>query len=257
MRTFSLDMYRRLVTTLKAIRPASVAFARPIQRGLLLRVDVDYCPVWAAALARVHAELDVRATFFVQVATPLYNPLTAENRRALGDIVAAGQHVGLHYWARQGDTTAERIEEEFDVLCRAAGTPQRVVAWHNPQGDPASLNAAATAAGFVSAYDEPYVGPDRYVSDSNCARDGDAIAAFVRASDQPTVQVLLHPIIWVLGGQEMGDVLRSVAREKLEQLMACFGQNRVWSEGLGREIHQQLLAMPLFGSSAPEGGDRA
>jgi len=244
---YSLDRYRWLMQSLKDAGRPIRSFADADAPGLIVRIDVDYDLGWAAQVAAVNAALGVRATFFVQVASGLYNLWTAPNRQAVASIVGAGQRIGLHYTHEGPSLDAGRLGEEFAALSRLAPTAERIVAWHNPpEGDLSALNAAAGEAGFVSTYGEAFFRPDRYVSDSNCKKTPKEILDFAADADAPVVQVLLHPLNWVLGGDTMDQVIRKTFAAKFDQIADLFQMNSCWTGGAGRRILEQVRACPWY-----------
>ena len=146
---FNIDEYRRLVRALgQGRRPLCRFYPRP-QTGLLLRLDVDYDLGWAAMTAAVNAEEGVHATYFVLVASDLYNPASERGRTALAGIAGHGQSIGLHYHHRGGALDRQRLAHEFANLRHLVPRAEPIIAWHNPEGELAPLTLAAVDAGFV------------------------------------------------------------------------------------------------------------
>lgn len=238
----TLRRYAQLVESL-------LALGRPLRRfddaeekesSLLFRLDVDYSLPWAALTAQINAARGVSATYFVQVSSPLYNPFAPDDHAALTALGALGQRVGLHYDLRDAPVDPQRLHGEFAALTQLHPAATPVVAWHNPTGDLTEANAAAAAAGFVSAYAPPFFGPDRYVSDSNLRRSPDDIVAFLSACRAPTAQVLLHPLNWVSGGETMEDALQVAFTHLTQRVADAFMANAVWRGGAGERILAKL-----------------
>lgn len=226
---FSMSRYAWLLDRLKETGRPFGTFPPRHPAGLLLRSDIDYDPVFAVELARENAARDISATFFVLVSGPFYSIFEPATAAAIRQLVALGQRVGLHYHHTDDRLDAERLNREFDALRMIAPQAQRVVAWHNPEGDLDALNDALAGEGFTSAYDAAIFGPGRYTSDSNCARDAEFMADAVARSDAETVQVLCHPLLWVLGGDTMQEVLERYVSRAAERLDATLSeQNSVW-----------------------------
>ena len=169
-----------------------------------------------------------------------------ENRRLIEQIAEAGQSVALHYYHDSGDLNVEQLTQEYEILSAISPAAERVIAWHNPRGALEPLVRAALAAGFVSAYAEEFYGEDKYISDSNCERLPKEILDFATKTTSPLVQVLLHPVNWVMGGKSMRDVLSKVFKVKFDQLKECFETNRIWKSGLGQEILSQVSASTWY-----------
>jgi len=233
---YSLDAYRKVILALAESNREFGPFTAPPQPGVLLRHDVDYCLPTAARIAEVNRDAGVRATFFVLVSSPLYTIFAKAERNALRTIVEAGQFVGLHYHHTGGELNHKRLNREFDALRLIVPEAQRVVAWHNPEGELAPLNKKADQLDFISAYAPPFFGDSVYVSDSNCRNTPEQIAAFGRKDGKGCTQILLHPLIWVHGGNDMQTVLARTFRARLETTADTYGENSLWQKGAGRAI---------------------
>jgi hypothetical protein len=246
MKEFCIEAYQKLLVSLRDSGVQFRSFAEEPREGLLLRLDVDFDLDWAASLAVENQKLGIQGTFFVQVASPFYNTLTPEGRQALQQITEAGQKLGLHYYHQGGRLDVERLKHEYELLLSISPSAEQVVAWHNPDGPLEPLIKGAHEAGFLSTYMNEFYGVEKYVSDSNCERLPTDILNFARTTASPLVQVLLHPVIWVMGGNSMPDVLRQAFKAKFDKLAEIFASNRVWKNGFGREIMAQVSASPWY-----------
>ncbi|MBI5816638.1 MAG: hypothetical protein HZB29_13630 [Nitrospinae bacterium] len=247
MKTFNVEAYKKLILSLKDSGRRLVSFADLPDDGTLLRLDVDYDPAWAARLAGINRECGATGTFFVQAASPLYNLFSEDNLGAIRQIAESGQWIGLHFHHTSGQLDISRLEREVGILKMAAPEALRVVAWHNPPTDFSQINLEAEKAGFISAYADRFFGDGKYISDSNMRHDSDKIIQFAKNSGAPVIQVLLHPFNWVMGGDEMKEVLRRTFKNKFGQLAGEFSNNSVWRGGLGDEILGQMEKCPWYG----------
>lgn len=228
---YSLEKYTWLLKRLADARGRYSDFIKPEHGAVILRSDIDYDPAFAAQMARVNAENGAIGTFFVLVSSPFYSIFEPKTYKALREIVDAGQNVGLHYHHRDQEFDAERLKKELEALRFVVPEAQSVVAWHNPAEDLDALNASLEEMGLVSAYDSRFFGKGKYTSDSNCTRSAEVMSATVKEANSDTVQVLCHPLIWVLGGADMDDVLDAYVKYKSELLdMDLTEQNSRWAE---------------------------
>src|SRR3954469_6109592 len=122
---FSLAHYGDLIESARAGGYRFAFFDREPQDGdLLLRHDVDLSLEAALELARLEAELDAPATYFLMTESVFYNLGSAVGREAIEELRALGHRVALHaVWPRA------ELDPRFDP----------VVAWHNP--DPEYMRA--------------------------------------------------------------------------------------------------------------------
>lgn len=230
---FSPEEYERLARWLSAVARKWRGFDEPWEAGTgLLRHDVDYDPTLAAELARLNEKAGLAGTFFIMLDSPFYNAFSPESREAIRAIAGMGQRVGLHYYHDgPGVLDIAKLSREFEALKYLAGSAAPVVAWHNPPEGFGELNEAARKAGFASAYDPRICAPDRYVSDSNARNGAESIAGFVKRCKAPTAQVLLHPIIWMVGGNNMMDVLSKYTEMREKHLQSLlYEMNSTWHD---------------------------
>jgi hypothetical protein len=79
-----------------------------------LRHDLDVCLEEALDMANLESELGVRATYFILVNSPLYNPLSQGSLEFVHHIQAKGHWIGLHI--DLGLLSSFDISAEDDVL---------------------------------------------------------------------------------------------------------------------------------------------
>lgn len=201
---FALDHYRELLEAAQAGGYRFVAFDHEPREGdLFLRHDVDLSLDAALELARLEAELGIRATYFLMTRSVFYNLASEEGERALAELRALGHAVGHHAVHPHVD-----LDDRFD----------RVVAWHNPDPEFVSL----PIDGAVNVMEPPWFDPDRYRSDSNqrwrhgCPHEQLARGEFA------WLQLLVHPEIWVYPGATMRETMLAMVDaergRRLEQL---------------------------------------
>jgi len=177
----------------------------PEPGDLFLRHDVDLSLEAALAMARLEAEIGVRATYFLMTRSVFYNLASETGERAVAELRALGHGVGHHAVYPHVD-----LDGRFD----------RVVAWHNP--DPEFMSAPIDGA--VNVMEQPWFDPERYRSDSNQRwRHGSPREALARG-EFDWLQLLTHPEIWVYPGDTMRETMLALLdaeREaRLTQLVA-------------------------------------
>lgn len=157
---------------------------------VLWRHDIDISPQRALRLARLEAERDLRATYFVHLHSPFYNALEAPVRDILRDIIDLGHDIGLHFEVAFYADLDEvglgvRLDQERAQLRWLVRAPVRAFAFHNPtEGFDAPMYAGLVNASRLPGYE--------YVSDSNGFwRYGTPLDL-----EGPRLQVLTHPEWW-------------------------------------------------------------
>jgi hypothetical protein len=203
---FELGHYRQLLEAAQAGGYRFVPFDRDPQPGdVFLRHDVDLSLDAALELARLEAELGVRATYFLMTRSVFYNLGSDAGEQALAELRALGHAVGHHAVYPHVD-----LDDRFD----------RVVAWHNP--DPEFVSQPIDGA--VNVMELPWFDPERYRSDSNQHwRQGCPHEQLARG-EFDWLQLLVHPEIWVYPGDTMRETMLAMLDAeralRLEQLAA-------------------------------------
>ena len=186
---------------------------------LVLRHDIDLSPVHAVRVARVNRELGVVGTFFFQLDSTQYNLLDKINRAYVREIVEDDQRIGLHFSAPESEagwaTFLDEITFAFETLRHIAGTCDEVVAWHNPSIAGVSMVQEMNrlvSGRFLCTYNPPFAGADvTYLSDSLMRQTVDQLLQSLDPQAAPRVQLCLHPVYWVLDGQNVPEVfLRNI-----------------------------------------------
>lgn len=148
------------------------------------RVDVDFSLKKAGRLLDLFNRLGIKATFFIRLHAPEYNPFSFENFRILKEIVDSGHEVGYHsevvdQAAIWGEDPVDCLRSDLRVLQEIIGTKVHGVASH---GGSTGLNnldfwRSRSAADFglvYEAYDKSesfgLFRKSLYVSDSEWTR---------------------------------------------------------------------------------------
>lgn len=212
-------------------------------RSMVIRVDVDYSPVWAVDLARLYSGFGIRATFFVQTDSPNYNLFSSENRKAVEDIHSLGQHVGLHHWeqAWEGEKAlTAHVKERMGLLKGLFPFARPIVSWHNPIKELIERPTLLEDSGLLNVYGPRFFGKGRYYSDSNCRMSPSDFEEVISNFRKGLLICLFHPVIWVMGGGDMKEVMEKAFKNKIRELNDGFCLNAVWAAGAGARIMQDL-----------------
>lgn len=99
------------------------------------RVDIDLSVKKADRLRDIYDRLGIKASFFVRLHAPEYNPFSFENYRILKAIRDSGHEIGYHseivdQAAIWGEDAADCLLRDLDVLNRMLGIQVKGVASH-------------------------------------------------------------------------------------------------------------------------------
>jgi peptidoglycan/xylan/chitin deacetylase (PgdA/CDA1 family) len=251
--TFDQSGYARIIRTALAegytVVPVCEALAAP-PKALVLRHDLDYSLDRALIMAELEQSLGVRATFYVMLTNPFYNPLTTRGRGILAQIAGMGHEIGLHWdssvYPSDPDAAGAHFQHELAMVEAASGFKIRSASQHIPTDNP-YLDVEKFIE--LEAYSNRIVSRYRYVSDSCMVWRGTTPLDLI--SEGVDSYFCTHPIWWTTPGEtlpaktyrsvaetqshmnaEMGDVI-----DYLELLIANraqndarFRQERGWSE---------------------------
>lgn len=206
---YSLESYRLIVERAISSGYAFVPFnhqTKPAAGSIYLRHDVDYSPELACRLAEVNAEMKVAGTFFVLLRSHAYNLMSSSSRALVRKIHELGQHVALHAVIDSGspDGIENRLRSDFEFMQREFPFLSPAFSWHNPTPEIlAQTSSLEEIGGLTNCYANHYTRAAIYCSDSNMRHSADNFMELVGARQAQPLQLLFHPLIWVIGGDKM------------------------------------------------------
>ncbi|NDK36739.1 hypothetical protein [Rhodovulum sulfidophilum] len=199
-RGFSWSGYRALIQAFLDRGYAVKLFGDldPTKSHLVLRHDIDFSLRAAVDIARIEADMGVRANYYVLLQTEFYNLCSPEDWARVVEIAELGHDVGLHFDASRYDADLEMLEaavaRECSVLAAIMGREVTTVSFHRPAQS--LLGLARPLAGRLHAYQPRFFSEIAYVADSRgLFRYGHPLdhEAFAAAK---AMQLLTHPIWW-------------------------------------------------------------
>jgi hypothetical protein len=226
---FTEESYRAILAAASArygFEPFGTAAGGP---HVLWRHDVDYSVHRALALARLEAELGLRATYFLTLHSDLYNVLEPAVHARAREIAALGHWIGLHFDAGfpAGGSLDERAAWEGRVLSGALDVPVEAVSLHNPSVSRTEDLDVEALGGLVHAGARSVRDGYAYVSDSNGYWRFQRLPEVLASGAHERLHVLTHPEWW-----------QEEAMSPRERILRCI-------EGRGRAsetTYDELLA---------------
>lgn len=171
----------------------------PDSKGTALwRHDIDFSPQRAYAMAKMEAERDIVATYYVQPSARFYSIFESEVSTILRDINAMGHEVGLHFDPSvypEGDLIP-RLLTEKTLLSDLTSSEVASFSLHNPTTYNASLFSDISIAGMVNASSPVIRENFTYCSDSNGVWRFTPLKDVLEDSSIDSVYILTHPVWW-------------------------------------------------------------
>ncbi len=201
--------------------------AVPGARHLVLRHDLDLSVEAALPMAELEAERGIRASYFVQLRSALYNTFAEPSFGALLRLTEMNHSIGLHFDAAlYGDEPAvldRAAADECSALEAMLGRPVGMISFHRPA--PALQGREGRVAGRMHAYEPRFFEAIGYCSDSRGAwRHGHPLDHPAVASGQ-ALQLLIHPMWWTAPPSLPPDRLDRWLEARLAALDVALGAN--------------------------------
>jgi hypothetical protein len=183
------------------------------KQTIINRVDIDFSVKKAERLGAMFNELGIKATFFIRLHAPEYNPFSFENYRVFRSLIESGHEVGYHseiidqaaIWDEDAD---KNLIRDIEVINNMFGIQIAGVASHGGLTGLNNLdfwktNKAADFGLLYEAYD--WFDDTFYISDSGSGwkayehgrlLEGDqrSFGEHIEAKDHDLIYLLLHPI---------------------------------------------------------------
>ena len=219
--------YRTLAAELfaRGYEVAGYGGVDPAARQVVWRHDVDLSLDYALEVARWNADLGIAATFFVMVSNPFYNLFEASAKTALRDIAALGQSVGLHFDASvyEPEGLDAGAAREAAILADVLGGPVEMLSFHRPARHLIGTNEPV--GGLAHAYMPRYFSDMGYSSDSRGAWHHGHPLDHAAVGEGRALQLLTHPVWWVLEGETAADKLKRFVATRLGRFETDLADN--------------------------------
>ncbi len=179
---------------------------------IIMRHDVDFDCQYALAIAQIEREANIRSTFFFMASNDSYNMLSEGNRDAIKAIKALGHSISLHFDPTVYDDYEVSLKLEIELFETLFGSQIHIVSIHRPT--PGFLELDGPINGVRHTYEFEYFRKVRYFSDSQGKwRFGHPFES-QDFEENKTMQVLTHPIWWVVNENGIINKLDHYRHEK-------------------------------------------
>jgi hypothetical protein len=210
-------------------------------RFLLMRHDIDTSPANALEMARMEHRLGIRASYFVLLHSPFYNPAAPPHYDALRHILELGGEVGLHYdtqfFEERNIDPIEGTLQDAHVLGTLLGREVVSVSQHRPAS---SVFLEELNRYFVDAYNKDLMQGVRYISDSGFKWRGQPLLELLGQEDR--IHALIHPTSWTYADLDMTGTYRRLEEELISAIRSDI-ESLIESTNLYLSKREQLDAM--------------
>ncbi len=195
---------------------------RETGKHIYLRYDVNWSCKPALELAEINQMLGVQGTFFFALQSENYNIFSPQNQKVIQTIHILGQHIGFIFIPpRQFSTNdsgfADKIVQDYMLFAREIPEVEPVFIWDNATSELISWSAIHQIPGLLNLYSP------RWINDIPMYSD---VLAQYSVSDFETIldkgnsklQLSLHPIFWIVGGETLEEIGINIAYYKAMEL---------------------------------------
>lgn len=200
---FTLDNYRHLIKLTKE-KGFQFIFHKDDfvseRKDVIWRHDVEFEPNIALKMAQIEKEENVKATYFFQLHSPLYNTIDPNYRKVFHDIRNMGHCVGLHFDSSYWGITSEeelhnyiRIDKEY--FERNMGVEIDTFSFHNTTPFTQSC-LEYEYGGLINSYASFFKDHYNYCGDSLGYWRFDRLEDVLKDDSVRHLQVLTHDANW-------------------------------------------------------------
>ncbi len=237
---FTTEHYRSILETAqKAGYEFRLFDQSPAQQTIHLRHDIDNDIAVALDMAKLEATLGIKSTYLVLIRSANYNALERNNAQMLGEMMALGHEVGLHFSLvdhPQRDASVDElpalIRADADLLSGILGRPVSVFGFHNPEK---KEQYKVEVPGLTNAYNDAFTDQVFYYSESNMQWREGCPCILLSEKRYDRFQLLVHPLSFFADLKSDRDVVLQFLSIRMKDLLEYnVSQNRVLQkQGLG------------------------
>jgi hypothetical protein len=200
--SFNLFQYENLMAEIKAYGWEFDSFHLALQgqrQSLALRHDIDAELYLLDSFLNIERKMEVKATYFVMLDSPFYNPSSPEGRRIINTIIDDGHSFGLHFFGEiYADLTVTQLELEIrrqvQRLSDLVNAPVEVFSYHQPTRE--MMSAQLNIPGLINTYHLDTMSRLFYLTDTNLGWNPQILATALDNRAKP-IQMLTHPLWWL------------------------------------------------------------
>jgi len=199
---FTLTNYKKLLVI--ALQNYSFSFYSDVNlyndKTIILRHDLEFSVPIALEMAKIEADLGIRATYFIQLHGDFYNALEAKTFKQIKKIESLGHQLALHFdahfWGISRENELERyLQIDKETFEKYFFTEPKVFSFHNNNTYTLSCTKD-TYAGMINVYSEKYKNDFGYCADSTGFWRYEVLEERLWEAKDQVLQVLIHDGMW-------------------------------------------------------------
>ena len=157
---FSFNHYREILTLVKEKGYQSTFYDEQVEgRQIIIRHDIDLDLDAALEMAKIEAELDMKAVYFIWITSPFYNIFENRYKNIIMKIVELGHEIGLHYdetsyMCDSREELISYIDKESNLIKTYFDLDIRTVSFHRPSQY--ILNSDLKCGKYINTYSKKF-----------------------------------------------------------------------------------------------------
>ena len=192
---------------------------------LALRHDIDFDTHLALQMAVIEKEFGIQATYFFLLRSELYNPFSSADHKNILAIKALGHKISVHFDPTLYEDFHAGLELEVKAFSTLFNEKVNIISLHRPND-------------FFQQFNEPILDIEhtyqsKYFRDIKYFSDSTGIWRFGHPADSEefaankTLHVLIHPIWWMVDGENNIEKLRKYFKQRVADLNNQFCLNSI------------------------------
>lgn len=192
---------------------------------IILRHDIDYDVELALQGARIENELGIKSTYFFLLRSDFYNPFAKSNFDKINEIKNLGHQISIHFDPTLYDDFQVGFLDELFFFESTFKVKIEIISLHRPNEFFQKYNQKI--GGIEHTYQDKYFKHLKYFADSTGKwRFGDPIES-EEFKNKNSIQLLIHPIWWMIEGNTNLEVLRNFYKMSLNKKKINFEENSI------------------------------
>ncbi len=193
------------------------------ENQIILRHDIDFDVQLAKEIALIENSLKIKSTFFFLITSESYNIMNKDNFKDIVEIKKMGHQISLHFDPINYDDYEKGLLDEINYFENHFNTKVKIISLHRP--NEFFLTQNKSIKNIEHTYLSKYFNDIKYFADSRGIwRYGNPIES-EEFKNNKNLQILVHPIWWVVEGENWNETLKNYFKIKKEKLKNHYSKN--------------------------------